>query len=320
MKVGVFSTVFRDQPFETMLDQVSSLGLSAVELGTGNWPGDSHCKPDELLSDSGKLKRFKSAIESRGLKISALSQHGNPVHPDEAVSKRDHEVFLKTLKLAEALEVQVVNGFSGCPGSTRESKFPNWVTCAWPPEFRDVLDWQWKEVLVPYWQDQVPLLEKHGVKIGIELHPGYNVYNPETLLRLREETSPLIGANYDPSHLFWQGIDPLTSIKLLGSSIHHVHAKDTFIDKANVAANGVLDTKPYTDLANRSWYFRSVGYGQGDETWKTIVSALRLVGYDYVLSIEHEDGMLSMNEGLSRAAKLLLEICPDEKPVNQWWA
>lgn len=320
MKVGVFSTVFRDMPFELMLDEVAGLGLQAVEIGTGNWPGDSHCKPDDILSDSSKLKSFKNAISSRGLTISALSQHGNPVHPNSEIADRDHEVFLKTLRLAEALEVSVVNGFSGCPGSSNESKFPNWVTCAWPPEFRTVLDWQWEEVLVPYWQKQVPLLEKHGVKIGIELHPGYNVYNPETMLRLRKETSPLIGANYDPSHLFWQGIDPLRSIKALGEAIHHVHAKDTFIDSANVALNGVLDTKPYTELQDRSWYFRTVGFGQGEETWKTIISALRLVGYDYVLSIEHEDGMLSIDEGLMRAAKFLLAITPREKPASTWWA
>lgn len=320
MKVGVFSTVFRDLPFEQMLDEVAGLGLKAVEIGTGNWPGDAHCKPDVLLADAAKLRKFKEAISSRGLFISALSQHGNPVHPNAEIAARDHQVFLKTLQLAEALEVPVVNGFSGCPGSSKDSKYPNWVTCAWPPEFREILNWQWSEILVPYWQEQLPLLEKHGVKIGIELHPGYNVYNTETMLRLRSETSALIGANYDPSHLFWQGIDPLSSIKALGDSIHHVHAKDTFIDEQNVAVNGVLDTKPYTELKDRSWYFRTVGYGQGEQTWKTIVSALRLVGYDYVLSIEHEDGMLSINEGLRRAAKFLTEITPIEKPANQWWA
>lgn len=319
MKVGVFSTVFRDFPFEKMLDEVASLGLQTIELGTGNWPGDSHCRPDELLSDASKLTSFKKAISSRGLMISALSQHGNPVHPNFEIARKDHEVFLKTLRLAEALEVPVVNGFSGCPGSSVESKFPNWVTCAWPPEFREILDWQWTEILIPYWQEQIPLLEKHGVKVGIELHPGYNVYNPESMLRLRRETSPLIGANYDPSHLFWQGIDPLQSIKTLGQAIHHVHAKDTFMDSANISINGVLDTKPYSQLQDRSWYFRTVGFGQTEDTWKTIVSALRLVGYDYVLSIEHEDGMFSIHEGMLRAANFLLGIAPREEPASQWW-
>lgn len=320
MKLGVFSTVFRDLPFELMLDKVAELGLSAIEIGSGNWPGDQHCDLDALLSDPAKVREFKKAISSRGLAISALSQHGNPIHPEETVARHDHQVFVKTVQLAQELEVPVVNGFSGCPGANDGSRFPNWVTCAWPPEFRTILDWQWNDVVIPYWQEQVPLLEKSGVKVGIELHPGYNVYNPDTMLRLRNATSPLIGANYDPSHLFWQGIDHIEGIKALGSAIHHVHAKDTYLDRANIARNGVLDTKPYTNLADRSWYFRSVGFGQGQKVWAEIISTLRLVGYDYVISIEHEDGMMSIDEGLKKASQFLLAAIPTEAPVNQWWA
>jgi sugar phosphate isomerase/epimerase len=320
MKVGVFSTVFQQLPFEQMLDRVVELGLDSVEIGTGNWPGNAHCDVDLLLNDAQARSAFAAAISSRGLTISALSQHGNPVHPDASVAAHDHDVFVKTVRLAGELGVPVVNGFSGCPGGNDGSTTPNWVTCAWPPEFRELLDWQWNSVLVPYWEAQIDLLDRHNVNFAVEMHPGYNVYNPETLLRLRAATSDRIGANYDPSHLFWQGIDHIESIKALCGAIFHVHAKDTYLDRANIAVNGVLDSKPYTQLSDRSWYFRSVGFGQGEHVWKEIIAALRLVGYDYVMSIEHEDGMMSIDEGLVKAASVLKSIVPREPAAAQWWA
>jgi sugar phosphate isomerase/epimerase len=248
MRLGVFTTVYRDRPVEKVLDTLAALGVQAVELGTGNWPGDSHCPVDELLADEASLRAYRKAVESRGLVISALSQHGNPVHPDTDVAAHDHGVFVKTLRLAELLEVPVVNAFSGCPGDGPESRRPNWVTCAWPPEFAEIERWQWTERLVPYWQEQLPLLARHGVRVGMELHPGQGVYNVETFFRLREDTGPAIGVNFDPSHLFWQGVDPFAAVKALGGAICHVHAKDTFLDAATIAVNGVLDTKSYTDL------------------------------------------------------------------------
>ena len=320
MKVGVFTALYNDRPLEEVLDHLAGLGVEALEIGTGNWPGSGHLDADALLADGGKLKAYKKAIESRGMVISALSQHGNPVHPDRAIADHDHEVWLKTLRLAEALEVPVVNAFSGCPGGGPGDRHPNWVTCTWPDDFARTLQWQWDEVLIPYWTGQLEALREHGVKAAIELHPGFCVYNPETMLRLRAATGPEIGANYDPSHLFWQGIDAVESIKALGDAIHHVHAKDTWIDARNVAVNGVLDTKSYELLKQRSWYFRTIGFGQGEKVWRDIVSALRLVGYDWVVSIEHEDGLLSSDEGLAKAVSLLLSLRPAEQAGRMFWA
>jgi sugar phosphate isomerase/epimerase len=314
MRLGVFTTVYRDLPVEQVLDTLAALGVQAVELGTGNWPGDSHCPVDELLADQASLRAYRRAVESRGLVISALSQHGNPVHPDPDVAAHDHDVFLKTLRLAELLEVPVVNAFSGCPGDGPEGRRPNWVTCAWPPEFADIERWQWTERLVPYWQEQLPLLERHGVRVGIELHPGQSVYNVETFFRLRATTGAAIGVNFDPSHLFWQGVDPFAAVKALGNAICHVHAKDTFLDQATIAVNGVLDTKSYADLRQRSWYFRSVGFGHGRQVWADVMSALRLVGFDHVVSIEHEDPMLSADDGLAKAVEVLRPLLPASPP------
>ncbi|HYZ13111.1 MAG TPA: sugar phosphate isomerase/epimerase [Actinomycetota bacterium] len=323
MKLGVFTVLYRELAFEQMLDKVKALGLDAVELGTGNYPGNHHCDPDELLADPTKATAFRRAVESRGLVISALSQHGNPVHPDAEFAKRDREVFDKTIRLAEVLEVPVVNAFSGCPGDHAGAKYPNWVTCPWPDDFLKVLEWQWDEVVIPYWTDAAELARAHGVtKIALEMHPGFVVYNPETLLKLRAAVGESIGANLDPSHLFWQGIDVVEAIKVLGAdnAIFHVHAKDTFVDRRNVAVNGNLDTKHYDRVLERAWTFRTVGYGQGERTWRDFVSALRAVDYDYVLSIEHEDQLMSMDEGLRKAIELLQAVVIREEKPKMWWA
>ena len=323
MKLGVFTVLYADLPFEEMLDKVHAMGLDAVELGTGNYPGDAHCRPEELLADAAKAKALRDAVESRGLVISALSQHGNPVHPDTEFAKRDREVWENTVRLAEVLEVPVVNAFSGCPGDHPGARYPNWVTCPWPEDYLEVLEWQWNDVVIPYWNDAADFARAHGVaKIAFEMHPGFVVYNPETLLKLRGAVGDVIGANLDPSHLFWQGIDVVEAIKVLGAedAIFHVHAKDTYVDRRNVAVNGNMDTKHYGDVLGRAWTFRTVGYGQGDRTWRDIVSALRAVDYDYVMSIEHEDQLLSIDEGLQKAVDLLRDIIVREPKPRMWWA
>jgi sugar phosphate isomerase/epimerase len=320
VKVGVFTVLFQDMELEPMLDHVASLGLEAVELGTGNYPGNAHCDPDELLGDASKLLR---AVEQRGLAISALSCHGNPLHPDTEVARRSHETWRKTARLAVELGVPVVNCFSGCPGDGPAATKPNWVTCAWPPDFLEVLEWQWNEVAIPYWQEEAAFARGLGLdRIGFELHPGFLAYNPETLLRLREAAGPEIGANVDPSHLVWQGIDPLEAVRELGraGAIFHVHAKDTYLDGGNIRRNGVLDTKHYSRYAERSWSFRTVGYGSDAKFWRDFVSMLRTVGYDYVLSIEHEDGLASPAEGLAKAVALLRDTVFAEPPAELWWA
>ena len=154
------------------------------------------------------------------------------------------------------------------------------------------------------------------------MHPGFCVYNTATLLRLREACGPEIGANLDPSHLFWQGMDIVTVIRELGrvGAIFHFHAKDTWVDPANTAKNGVLDTCHYGNELDRAWYFRTVGYGHGDEQWKAIASELRLAGYDYAISIEHEDSLMSNNEGLCKAIDFLKETLIFEDKCEMFWA
>ena len=318
MRVGVFTALLAQFPLDKVLEKLKKLEIATVELGTGNYPGGPHC-PLSMLSSAKELKEFKKKLDDNGFTISALSCHGNPLHPDAAVAKAYQETSRKTILMAEKLGVPVVIDFSGCPGDSEGAKYPNWVTCPWPPEYLDVLDWQWEKKVTPFWTKHAKFAKDHGVKVAIEMHPGFVVYSPETMLRLRAITGDSVGCNYDPSHMFWQGIDPIKAVRVLGDSILHVHAKDTQIYDSNLPKTGVLDTKKYTDEANRAWIFRSVGYGHDAGWWKEFISTLRMFGYDYVLSIEHEDTLMSPDEGLTKAAALLNEIIIRDQPAAPWW-
>jgi len=318
LRVGVFTPLLSQFSLEDVLQKLESLQIQTVELGTGNYPGDAHCRLS-MLDNPGELAEFRKRLADRGCTISALSCHGNALHPDSNRAKRDQEVSRKTVLLAEKLGVPVVVDFSGCPGDSSSAKWPNWVTCPWPPDYLEILKWQWEEVVAPYWTSHAKFAAEHGVRIAIEMHPGFVVYSPETMLRLRSITGPAVGCNYDPSHMFWQGIDPIAAIRVLGDAIFHVHAKDTQMYSANLPKAGVLDTKLYTDERSRSWIFRTCGYGHGAEWWREFVSTLRMFGYDYVLSIEHEDSLLAPEEGLRKAAAFLQQIVIRDPAAAAWW-
>jgi len=320
MKLGVFAVMFGRMPFEQALDYIQSVGVEAVEIGCGGYVGDAHCKPAELLNDDRAATAFKDAVTSRGLTISALSAHANPLHPDPAVGEAHKKAVHDGILMAAKLGVKTFVTFSGCPGGGPDDKTPNWITCPWPFDFTDSVKWQWEERLIPYWRETAKFAADHGVRVAIEMHPGFCVYNPETMLTLRDEIGPNIGTNFDPSHLFWQGADPVHAIRALGDAIFHFHAKDTIIDPVNATVNGVLDTKSYSHLSRRSWVFRTVGYGHGDETWRAMMSNLQLIGYDGAISIEHEDELMSQNEGFEKAVSFLKGILIQERPSGAFWA
>lgn len=322
MKIGIFTALFGDKSLDETLDIVKDEGLEAVEFGAGAYPGASHLDVDKLLENKDAREKLLKKIEKKGLIISAISVHGNPIHPVKKIAEEHHNAFVKGVQLASLLGVQCVNGFSGCPGDNPKAVNPNWVTCAWPDEFRDILEYQWNKVAIPYWKDQDKFLKKHKVKFCIEMHPGFICYSNDTLLKLRNACGDSIGANFDPSHLWWQGIDPIAAVRQLGKegALYHVHAKDTRIDPYNSALNGNLDAKSYGDILNRSWVFRSVGYGHTLGWWKDFCSNLRMVGYDHVLSIEHEDGLMSPMEGLRKALQVLKASRIDESAGPMFWA
>lgn len=321
MKLAVVNSVFTDRNLEESLAYLSKLGVDSLEIGAGGYPGDQHLKPTEIIGHPEKAKEMRELFEKYHMDIACISCHGNPLHPQKEIAENFHRQFQNAILAAELLGVDTIVGFSGCPGDCEESKYPNWVTCAWPEDYLAVAKWQWEEKLIPYWTDMAKYAKEHGVnKIAFEMHPGFAVYNPETCLRLRGAVGDVIGANVDPSHLFWQGIDPTVAIKALAGAIYHFHAKDTKIDARNTQVNGVLDYKHYGDVLHRSWVFRTVGYGHGKEVWNDIISTLKAVGYDGAISIEHEDGLMSQNEGLEKAIKFLQEVLIYQNAGEMWWA
>ena len=319
MKIGLFTALLAKLSLDEVIEKVKPLGIRTLELGTGNYPGDPHLKL-EWLSQSSKIKEFKQKLEDQGVSVSALSCHGNSLHPNKKIAEAHAETSRKTILLAEKLGVSVMVDFSGCPGDSANATAPNWVTCPWPPDYRKVLDWQWNEVVAPYWIEHAKFAADHGVRVAVEMHPGFVVYNPETMLRLRSIAGNNVGCNFDPSHLFWQQIDPIAAVRVLADAIFHVHAKDTQLYPANLERAGVLDTKPYTEERDRSWIFRTCGYGHGAEWWSELLSILRMFGYDFVISIEHEDSLLSPGEGLTKAANFLNSIVIREQPAAAWWS
>jgi sugar phosphate isomerase/epimerase len=310
--IGVFDPVYSDLSLDAMIDKISALGLEAVEIGTGGYPGTSHCPIDELLADPAKAKAWVKKFEDRGIRVATLSCHGNPVHPDAKHAARDAESFRKTVQLAERIGVKVIVGFSGCPGGSPTDTQPNWITYRWPEEYDQMLQWQWKEKVVPYWKEAAQYARDHGIRrLAFEMHPNFVVYNPRTLLRLREAVGEEIGANCDLSHLFWQGCDPVEVIHFLGKQgmIFHAHMKDTVLYPENVAKYGVLNfVFEKEDLPLASDAFRAVGYGHGAATWKAIVQAYMDINYEGILSIENEDPILSGEVGVQRAAYVLKNV------------
>ncbi|MCL2700123.1 MAG: sugar phosphate isomerase/epimerase [Phycisphaerae bacterium] len=319
MKLGVMSALFSQMKLDDALDYCQKVGLQAIELPAGAYPGDPW-KLNGIAKDKKAVAELKKKVAARGMEIAGIAVHGNPVHPDKKISAPHVEAHRNAVLLAAELKTVVIN-FSGCPGGAPGDKCPNFVTCPWPDDFSKAADYQWNDVLIPFWSKENDFAKKHGVKIAFEAHPGMTLHNPEDIVRLRKAAGANLGANLDPSHFFWQGIDPVEAARFLGENkcIFHVHAKDCAIDPRNSRIIGNLDIKSYGDVKNRAWVFRTVGYGHGDDFWKPFISMLRLYDYDGVLSIEHEDSLMSLNEGFEKAVTYLKGIMLTQKTGAAWW-
>jgi sugar phosphate isomerase/epimerase len=311
MKIGIVSDSLGHLSFEELLDAAVELGVQGVEVNTGNWSSAPHIDLPAMVTDAGARGRFLGSFERRGLELIALNANGNQLHPTsgEKQSKTLHD----TIRLAGMMGIKTVCLMSGLPAGGPEDKTPNWIVSSWPPETGEILAWQWREKLIPYWKDLAALAQANGVKkLCVELHGNQLVYNVPSLLRLREEIGSIVGANLDPSHLMWMGADPLVAIDALGNAIHHVHAKDTYLNKPKQATTSLLENGSLTDIPARSWTYITLGYGHGEGWWREFCYRLRMAGYDGWLSIEHEDVMLSRMEGARRSVQLLNAVAPVE--------
>jgi sugar phosphate isomerase/epimerase len=308
MKLGFVSDSLGGLPFDALLDHAVRLGVSGVEINTGGWSTAPHFNLKEMRSSAAARKAFLKVFADRGLEVISLNANGNPLHPTDPAQG---ECLKDTIRVAGDMGIKTVCTMSGLPAGSAEDRMPNWVVSSWPPETQRILNYQWNDRLLPFWQDIVSLAKQNGVeRIALELHGNQCVYNVPSLLKLRNAVGPAVGANLDPSHLFWMGADPLVAAEALGSAVFHVHAKDTLLNSPMQATTSLLENGSLLNIPARSWSYITLGFGHGEEWWRQFCYRLKMAGYDGWLSIEHEDVMLNSLEGLEKSIALLKSVMP----------
>ncbi|MEX3599718.1 sugar phosphate isomerase/epimerase family protein [Kocuria carniphila] len=328
MKLGVYNAILHNLPLEQALDAVADLGLDGVELNTGGFLPPVHVPVDEILENPGAAARFREAFSSRGLEILGLNCNGNPLHPNPRIGPAQAEDIRRSIRVAAALGQQRVVTMSGLPGTDAGASRPGWNVNAWSSGALDSLDYQW-DLACDFWTEIDTLAREHGVKVALEMHPQNLVFNPPTLKRLVDRIGATnIGAEMDPSHLFWQGMDPVKCVRWLGPLVFHAAAKDIRIN-SDCEIYGVLDERfrRLTDTEERtglggdeyvnewpsdsSWDFVALGAGHNAHYWADFLRALHDVDPDMSVNIEHEDTSMGALEGLRFAKDTLFEAAAE---------
>lgn len=308
MKLGFVSDSLGGLPFADVLNHAQRMGVSGIEVNTCGWSTAPHFDLKGMLGNAGHQQAFKQKFTDRGLEIISLNANGNPLHPTDPTQA---EGLRNTIRVAGEMGIKTVCTMSGLPAGNATDTMPNWVVSSWPPETQAILRYQWEEKLLPFWSEITALARSCGVeRIALELHGNQCVYNVPSLLKLRAAVGPTVGANLDPSHLFWMGADPLLAAEALGDAIYHVHAKDTFLNAPKQATTSLLENGNLMDIAARSWSYITLGFGHGEEWWRQFCYRLKMAGYDGWLSIEHEDALLNSLEGLEKSVALLQGVMP----------
>ncbi|MDY3618999.1 sugar phosphate isomerase/epimerase family protein [Agathobaculum sp.] len=306
MQLAICTDVFADLSYTDMLDKVKSYGIDAVEMTAGGWGARKHCPTAELLADENKLAAYKAELEKRSMRIAALNTSCNPLWPNET-GKTYSESMYDCATLAGKLGVKKLVAMSGLPAGNEHDTTPNWIvsTVSWPDYMAPAVEYQWKTTIA-WWKDFAAHCEKCGVEqVAIEEFPCMMVYNVESLLRLREAVGPMIGMNLDPSHLIVMGADPIAAARALRGCIYHVHGKDARVERGVADINTLLEPKPVTECAARSWNYVAVGCGQDLKWWKEFFSVLSMMGYHGDVSLEMEDLTMSVEAGVATSVDAL---------------
>ena len=324
MKLGAYTACLHDRPLPEALDVLKSNGLTSVEVNTGGFIPSPHCHVDLLLSSKSARADYLDVFASRGMELTGLNCNGNPLNPLPGVGPKHADDLRRSIELAGLLGVKNIVTMSGTPGSDPDAKYPSWVVNPWDGVYMDVLDYQWS-VAVEFWKEIDGLARANDVRVAIEMHPHNLVFSPVTLKKLVDLTAATnVGAEMDPSHLMWQGMDVVACIRYLGPLVFHAAAKDAMITPG-VDIRGVLDTsfervpadapdKVPTGIGfwcnawptNPAWRFVAVGVGHDVPYWTQFLTALAEIDPDIAVNIEHEDADYSRDEGLRLAAENLL--------------
>ena len=298
MKIGLLTDALDRLTLSEALDWCAERGFQAVELGVGGYSSTPHASLT-LLEDASGRDRLLALLAERELELAALNVSGNPLHPDPAVGARHDAELRAALQLAHALGVSRVVAMSGCPGAPGGGAWPVFAGGAWLPDMEGLWDTQWTQIAA-YWRElsQFAADDAPGVVVCLELHPGTSIYNAESYRLLRSVTGENVRVNLDPSHFWWQGIDPVTTVRELGDAVAFVHGKDTLLHPDRIARHGVLDFRWPAGADTMPWHFAAVGAGRPLEEWAKLLRALNDAGYDDVVSIEHEDPNLDAEAGI----------------------
>ncbi len=306
MEIGLYAESAGLATLAETLDRAAALGITRVELATGGQAARPFLDLDRLLASTAERAGLLLALTGRGLRLSALNASAFPLHP--RLGPAHVELTRQTFRLANLLGVDRVVTQSGVPGDAPGTRVPNWIVSHWPDELRETVRRQWEEA-VALWTDLAADAQRQGVRrLCFELHPVNLVYNVPTLLMMREAVGDGIGANFDPSHLMWQGMDIPACVRAIGAAVFHVHIKDLMMHPHNRALVGVLDNRPDAPFGDRPWNFCTPGFGHDARWWREFFVALRDVGYDDVASIENEDPYLPGIAGVERTVPFLREV------------
>lgn len=322
MKLGLFTSCLHDRDLDGVIDVAHEHGLTGLELNSGGFFRDYHIHVSALLVSQHARDEFLGHLAAEGMSLTALNNNGNPLHPDPEVGERHKRETIDAINLASLLGVDTVVVQSGNPGAEPGATVPSWVVSPWDSAYIDVLDYQWG-LAVPYWKEVAALAADKGVRLAMEMHPHQLVYNPTNLERLIDATgAESLGMEMDPSHLFWQGIDPIETIRRFGGRVFISAAKDTRIYEENLRRNGFLnnlwrrnegpDKVAFTGRYSANDYpedpsyeFVAIGRGHDTEFWSRWLTALHDVNPGIAVNIEHEDPHMGRIEGLAYAAESL---------------
>jgi sugar phosphate isomerase/epimerase len=310
LRIGLFTDAMADRSLSSVVEWAARTGLiQDVEIGVGGYSPVQHCHPAELLGQ-GAATAWRKTIDDAGLGISALNVSGNPLHPNPDLARRHEADLRQAIQLAAELKVDRIVAMSGCPGAAAsERAAPHFVAGGWLPDLELIAAWQWSERVAPFWSEisEFALREHPGLQICFELHPGTYAYNFETFKQLRQ-LGPNLCVNLDPSHFFWQSMDPLAMVPAFGDRIGHAHGKDTTLNAQQIALNGVLDNRWPHPPAEMPWNFATVGRGHDREWWRKFVRVLRDHGFSGTISIEYEDPFVPVEESILESARLLTSV------------
>ena len=319
MKLGINTFFIMKFGLEAGLKFCQDLGVKAVEVDATESEVTRYCDVDTLVADEGERRRWLDTYASYGLEIYSFAAHGAPLSPDKQVAAEYSRQFRQACALMEKIGTTRLVVVAGVPEGAEGDKSPNWIVNTDKEGFPEALEWQWEKRLIPYWKEHGQIAADHGVTLCFEMQILDMIHTPAKLRRLRDEIGPVIACNFDISHMWVQGIDPFAAMHYLGDLIQNVHLKDTLIHEPNARLHGLFDSTDSICPEQRGWSFTLPGWGHDDQTWREVITTLRFLGYEGILSLEMESEYIEIEEGLKKTAAFIQPMVLEQPKGPSWW-